>query len=104
MDLAFRSPNQLLASLRAADFDLVRAHVRSVELKHHATLVRTGESLADVYFPHSGIISLVVRLAEGDTIEAAMVGRDSVYWASAALDGAVALNDAIVQLPGTASI
>ncbi len=104
MDAVFRSPNQLLASLRAADFDLLHPHLRSVELKHQAVLVRTGERLTDVYFPHDGIISLVVRLAEGDTIEAAMVGRDSVYWASAGLDGVIALNDAIVQLPGTGSI
>ena len=33
-----------------------------------------------------------------------MIGRDSVYGASAALDGAIALNDAIVQLPGTGSV
>jgi hypothetical protein len=47
---------------------------------------------------------LVVRLAEGEAIEAAMIGRDSVYGVSAALDGAIALNDAIVQLPGSGSI
>jgi CRP-like cAMP-binding protein len=32
-----------------------------------------------------------------------MVGRDSVYGAAAALNGRVALNDAIVQIPGAAS-
>jgi CRP-like cAMP-binding protein len=104
VDSLCRSPNLLLASLPAADFDLLRPHIRSVELKHKAVLVRTGEALANVYFPHSGIISLVVRLADGDMIEAAMVGRDSVFGASAALDGLLALNDAIVQLPGTGSI
>jgi CRP-like cAMP-binding protein len=30
-------------------------------------------------------------------------GRDSIFGASAALNGGIALNDAIVQLPGTAS-
>ncbi len=69
-----------------------------------ASLVRTGEAVADVYFLHNGIISLVVRLSEGETIEATIIGRDSVFGASAALDGAIALNDAIVQLPGTASV
>src|SRR5260370_33005860 len=33
-----------------------------------------------------------------------MVGRDSVYWASAGVDGVIALNDAIVQRPGTGCI
>jgi CRP-like cAMP-binding protein len=32
-----------------------------------------------------------------------MIGRDSIFGASAALDGNISLTDAIVQLPGTAS-
>jgi CRP-like cAMP-binding protein len=98
-----RSPNQLLASLSVPDFELLRPHLRSVELKHKAALVRTGEPLTHVYFPNNGIISLVVRLLNGDTIEAAMIGRDSVFGAAAALNGGIAINDAIVQLPGVAS-
>jgi CRP-like cAMP-binding protein len=98
-----RSPKQLLASLSVSDFELLRPHLRSVELKHKAALVRTGEPLTHVYFPNNGIISLVVRLLNGDTIEAAMIGRDSVFGAAAALNGGIAINDAIVQLPGTAS-
>jgi CRP-like cAMP-binding protein len=102
--LSGRSPNKLLASLSVADFELLRPHLRSVELKHKAALVRTGEPLTYVYFPDNGVISLVVRLLNGDTIEAAMIGRDSVFGAAAALNGCIAINDAIVQLPGTASI
>jgi len=86
------------------DFDLLRPHIRSVELKHKAVLVRTGGALADVNFPHNGITSSVVRLADGDAIEAAMVGRDSVFGTAAALDGLVALNDAIAQLPPTRAV
>jgi CRP-like cAMP-binding protein len=37
-------------------------------------------------------------------IEVAMVGRDSIFGASAALDGRISVTNAIVQLPGTASI
>ena len=33
-----------------------------------------------------------------------MVGRDSIFGASAALDGRISLTDAVVLLPGTASI
>jgi CRP-like cAMP-binding protein len=98
-----RSPNQLLASLSDADFELLRPHLRPIQLKHKAALVRTGEPLTHVYFPDNGVISLVVRLLNGDTIEAAMIGCDSVFGAVAALNGGIAINDAIVQLPGTAS-
>ncbi len=104
MDSNTRPPNQVLASLPAADFELIRPHLQTVELTHQSVLVRVGEALKHIYFPHSGIISLVVRLAEGQTVEVAMVGADSVFGGSTALDGGIALNEAIVQLPGFTSI
>jgi CRP-like cAMP-binding protein len=66
-------------------------------------LAAAGEALENAYFPHSGIISLVVRLIHGDTTEVAMIGRDSVFGASAALVGPLALTTAIVQSPGMCS-
>jgi CRP-like cAMP-binding protein len=62
-----------------------------------------GDELPCAYFPHSGIISLVVRLVHGDTTEVAMIGRDSVFEASAALAGPAALTTAIVQSSGMCS-
>jgi CRP-like cAMP-binding protein len=97
-------PNQLLASLPQTDFELVRPHLRSVEMEQGAVLVAAGAKLSHVYFPHSGVISLMVRLAVGHTVETAMIGRDSVFGGSPALDGNVAMNEAIVQIPGVASI
>jgi CRP-like cAMP-binding protein len=99
-----QSQNALLASLPAADFDLLRPRLRFIEMAHARVLVAADERLSHAYFPHDGIISLVVSLTTGQMVEAAMVGRDSVYGASAALDCAVAVNDAVVQLPGTATI
>jgi CRP-like cAMP-binding protein len=65
-----------------------------------AVLFETGDKIDHVYFPHSGIISLVVELAGIGAIEAAMIGRDSMLGATSALDGQVSLNKAIVQLGG----
>jgi hypothetical protein len=50
------------------------------------------------------VISLVVGLDDGQLIEAAMVGRDSLVGGSVALDGKVWLNRGIVQVAGMASI
>jgi CRP-like cAMP-binding protein len=104
MSLTSRSPNYLLASLPPADFELIRPHLRSIEMVHQAVLARAGEPLTHVYFPHTGIISLVVRLFEGAAVEAAMIGRDTVYGAGAALDGNIALNESIIQMAGAASV
>jgi CRP-like cAMP-binding protein len=97
------SANRLLASLRPADFELLRPHIKTVELLHETVLYETGDTVDRVYFPYSGIISLVVGLAGGQMIEAAMVGRDSMLGGSSALDGLISLNKAIVQLPGEAA-
>jgi CRP-like cAMP-binding protein len=103
VDTRLRSPNSLLANLSSADFELLRPHLHHAELIHGTVLARGGDTLDRVYFPDSGIISLVLTLEGGQAIEVAMVGRDSVYGAAAALDGRVALNDAIVQIPGATS-
>ena len=76
-------PNRLLAALPAADFELLRPHLKPFDLVHGDVLYDAGDVVNWVYFPHSGVISLVVGLADGQRIEAAMVGRDSVAGASA---------------------
>jgi CRP-like cAMP-binding protein len=65
-------------------------------------LFEVGDEIDRVYFPHTGVISLVVNLASGEMIETGMVGRDSLLGGSSALDGKVSLNKAIVQIPGAA--
>jgi CRP-like cAMP-binding protein len=46
----------------------------------------------------------MVRLSEGQSVEVVMIGRDSLFGASAALDGGISLTDAVVVLPGTAAM
>jgi CRP-like cAMP-binding protein len=53
-----------------------------------------------VYFPTTAIVSLVVSLSTGETVEAAMVGKDGVVGAAAALDGNTSINRAVVQIAG----
>jgi CRP-like cAMP-binding protein len=96
--------NVFLRSLSAADTELLVPHLRTVELKQRATIYEQAEQIQSAYFPHSGIISLVVALSDGDLVEAGMVGFDGVLGISAALDGPHSLNRAIVQSPGTASV
>ncbi len=99
MSTAPQSENQLLDSLSAPDFEHLRPYLQAVDLAQGVTLYATGDEIDRVYFPHSGAISLVVALGGGMTIEAAMVGKDSIFGASAALDGKISLSTAIAQLP-----
>ena len=104
MDSAAQSRNVVLASLSADDFEAIRPHLRTVELSPERPLIRLGEAITQVYLPHSGGVSFIVELAAGERVEVAMVGRDSVVGASAALGILVGVTDAVVLLPGTASV
>jgi CRP-like cAMP-binding protein len=103
MDAIPHSPNYLLAALSPADYALLRPHLETVRLVPEDVLVAAGDPLRKVFFPHNGVISLVVSMVGGGMVEVAMIGRDSVYGGTAALDGSISLTDAIVQLPGAAS-
>jgi len=98
------SPNLFLASLSSADLDVLRPHLRAVELQQSNVLFEMGAAIDRVHFPHTGIVSLVVDLATGETIESAMIGRESLVGASSGLNGQVAVCKAIVQIAGTASV
>jgi CRP-like cAMP-binding protein len=96
-------PNQFLQSLSIGDFELLRPHLKTVKLEHAAVLFDVGGVIERLFFPHDGVVSLVVGLASGDMIEAAMIGHDGVVGTPAALDGSIAINRAIVQIPGMGS-
>jgi CRP-like cAMP-binding protein len=104
MPLLPRTSNCLLQALPEAEFEVLRPHISVVELVRETVLAEAGAPLTYVYLPHSGVISLMVSLSEGQTVDVAMVGRDSVVGALAALDGGISLTEAVVRLPGTASI
>src|SRR3569623_2530984 len=99
-----RSTNGFLSALSAEDYDLIRPHLRTVELPHEAVLVETGEVLKRAYFPHRGVISLVVKLAKGEHVQVAMVGRDSLLGTLSTMGDTCALNTAVVLVPGVASV
>lgn len=96
--------NRMLASLSQATQRALEPHLKTVELAHGTVVFESGSTVEHVYFPQSGVISLVVELAEGEVLETAMVGRDGVLGVCSALDGKVSLNKAIVQSPGMATI
>ena len=99
-----KSPNRLLASLSADAFSAISPHLKNVELIFGDVLAEPGSPTRQVYFPYSGVISLVVELDVGMMIETAMVGHDGAFNAASALDGKVTLNKGIVQVAGSAGV
>lgn len=96
--------NFLLASLSPGDLAALRPHLKLVHFEQEQVLFEAGGSIEATYFPTSAVISIVVALSSGQAVEAAMVGRDGVVGASAALDGNMSLSRAVIQLSGAAMV
>ena len=94
--------NLLLASLSPSDTAALQPHLKFVHLEQQRILVEAGGSVEAIYFPTSAVVSIVASLSTGELVEAAMIGRDGLIGASAALDGKISLSRMIVQLAGGA--
>jgi CRP-like cAMP-binding protein len=99
-----QSDNYILSRLSAVDHEDLRSHLRVIDLPHGRVIAHSRQRVADVYFPHAGILSCVVELESGQAIESGMIGKDGVFGASLALDAKVSLHKVLVQVPGSATV
>jgi len=93
--------NRFLATLPPHDFSLLAPHLRTIPLERGVMLHDVGEEFEHVYFPHSGMVSMVAVMQSGANVETATIGRAGVIGASAGLGAKQSVGRAIVQLPGT---
>jgi CRP-like cAMP-binding protein len=70
--------NKILLALSDSEYLSVRAHLEFVELPPHHILHEPNESLHFVYFPNEGLLSLVVVMESGVTVEVGIVGREGI--------------------------
>lgn len=96
--------NKFLTLLSASDLALFQANLRVVKLQQGRVLAEPHQDIKNIYFPHSGIVSYVVGMSDGNMIETAMVGLDGVVGAVQALDEKVSPNKIVVQVPGHAAV
>jgi len=93
--------NEILARLHQSHPDFVTRRARQITYVHGDVFGEAGSPIADVLFPSSGMISLVVDLSDGDRIEAGMVGRRGMIGGSALFGAATHLCTSFAQLPGS---
>jgi CRP-like cAMP-binding protein len=92
--------NEILARIHQAHPDFVTRRARQISYVHGDLFGETGRPIDDVLFPSSGMISLVVDLADGNRIEAGMVGRRGMVGSSTMFGGRTHLCTSFAQLPG----
>ena len=95
--------NKLLAALPRETFELLRPHLTTIGLAQGTILFEVGNEIDQIYFPLSGMISLVAVMKDGKAIETATVGREGVVGAMAGLGLHRTRVRALAQLPIFAS-
>jgi len=98
-----QSQNRILNALPQNIFSALERHVRNADLPFGMVVAEPGQPVDRVYFPITGVISLVVDMKVGDMIETAMIGRDGVVNGTSALDCRISLQRGIVQVAGAAA-
>src|SRR5499426_2699851 len=74
--------NRFLAILPPHDFSLLAPHLRTTALERGVMLHDVGEEIEHVYFPHTGMVSLVAVMPSGATVETATM-PGTAAWISA---------------------
>jgi CRP-like cAMP-binding protein len=93
--------NRLLASLRSEDFSLLERHFREVPITQGQFLEERGQRADAVYFPQSGLISLIVEMPEDETVEVGMVGAEGAIGINVGMGSRIASVTSLVQVSGT---
>jgi CRP-like cAMP-binding protein len=94
--------NRLLDMLPPAELERLRPHLTAEGLSLNQTLQERAKPVRSAVFPTSGTISIVAMMHDGATVEVGMVGREGMLGVQAALGDDVSINEALVQIPGSA--
>jgi CRP-like cAMP-binding protein len=92
--------NEILLAMTPREFNLVRPHLQFVDLDQHRILYEPHRKLKFMYFPNRGLISLVVVLKSGKTVEAGIVGKEGASGTALAAGVSTSALREIVQISG----
>ena len=94
--------NRLLAVLAPEERDRLLRGATSEPLEARQVLYTAGREISHVYFPVSGMISLVVKMTDADDVEATTIGNEGLIGTAVILGVASTTMEALCQIPGRA--
>jgi CRP-like cAMP-binding protein len=103
MEYPTRFGNRLLAALPPADFGLLTPYLQKVSLEQDAVLLRSGDRIEQVYFPHSGTISFMLDMPNGQTVATAVIGHEGAVGMLSVLEPSLSPVTPVVRVAGVAS-
>jgi CRP-like cAMP-binding protein len=97
-----RPANSVLAALPRREYQRLVFHLEETPLLFAKVIYEPGDLFQEVYFPTSGIVSLLATAESQATLEVGIVGREGVVGVPVFLGGKTSHNRAVVQGAGSA--
>jgi CRP-like cAMP-binding protein len=94
--------NRLLAVLGADERERLLRGTKSEPLDAHQVLYAAGREISHVYFPVSGMISLVIKMTDAPDVEVMTIGNEGVIGVPVILGVGSTPMEALCQIPGRA--
>ncbi len=94
--------NRLLAALPAGEYRNLFPKLEQIPLIYGENIYKYNEIISDVYFPDSGIISMLASVGNSSTLEVGIIGREGIVGLPVFLGVKISNNEAIVQGEGSA--
>ena len=95
--------NRLLLALSSRNLKQLMPDLDHVRCQREQVLMDADSSLDHVYFPDSGVLSVLAVYANGDVIEMATIGREGCSGTQAIFGAKASSAQLLVQIPGTAA-
>jgi CRP-like cAMP-binding protein len=92
--------NRLLAALPRETLAMLERDLTQVSLSQGVVCFDVGDPIDRVYFPSTGMISLLVATKNGDVVEAGAIGRGGAAGLQSALGERRSYTRATIQIPG----
>jgi CRP-like cAMP-binding protein len=96
--------NRLLAALPREMIGLMGRDLKQIPLAQGQALYEPGAPIDQIYFPQSGMISLLVVAKGGEATETATIGREGAVGLHGALGKRLSYTRATTQIPGKFSV
>ena len=97
-----KTANHLLSALKPSDFSQVARNLTRVRVRPKQIIYKPNAPLDFVYFPENTVLCLLTLMSNGDSIEAATVGREGASWISASVGARSMPCETIAVHEGTA--
>src|SRR5580700_3905314 len=95
--------NRLLLALPSSNLKQLMPELEHIRCQREQVLLDVESSLEHVFFPDSGVVSVVAVYANGRIIEMATIGREGCTPVQAVFDAKRSSGRLLVQIPGSAA-